>query len=110
MAKKWPVNYILEDKIPIPVPNLGALMEWYDQHDKECIVASVTRGEREIITRFICIDLNLGDGPPLIFETRIVTPNRTKLIEMYSTWEQAETGHNRTIERSIQEGYDVLNI
>jgi hypothetical protein len=51
-----------------------------------------------VSTVFLGLDHNWGDGPPILFETMIFGGERDEYQERYSTWGEAEEGHQRAIE------------
>ena len=54
-----------------------------------------------VSTVFLGLDHNWGDGPPLLFESMIFWPDNPDLDQQmarYSTWHEAEQGHERLVE------------
>jgi hypothetical protein len=41
----------------------------------------------------LCIDHRFGSGPPLLFETMIFGEEDDEYQKRYSTWKEAEEGH-----------------
>lgn len=87
-------NYVLLDKTPIPEPDIVKWAMWFESANRR-VAHDVIENGLEVSTVFIGIDHNYGDGPPLLFETMLKRgddygPEQWR----YSTWEQAETGHN----------------
>lgn len=72
----------------------------------ERIVDQTAIGHDYVVsTVWLGLDHAFSGGPPLIFETMVFdTTGNGKLgeekdIQRYSTWEQAETGHNAMVEK-----------
>lgn len=53
--------------------------------------------EVHVSTVWLGLDHSFGDGPPLIFETMVFGGEYDDWTERYSTWEQAEAGHERIV-------------
>lgn len=54
----------------------------------------------EVSTVFIGIDHRLdGNGPPLVFETAVFGPEGADIVDRYSTYAEAQRGHDRVVER-----------
>lgn len=85
-------QYILEGKTPVPCDDV---LEWGKQFKSpDRIVAKDTFGEIKVSTVFLGLDHSFGDGPPLLFETMIFGGKHGGYQERYSTWDEAEAGHN----------------
>jgi len=58
-------------------------------------------GVAEVSTVFVGIDHNFSSsGPPLLFETMIFGGEHDEYQERYSTWEEAEEGHERAVAKA----------
>jgi hypothetical protein len=102
--------YALKNKIPVLVPDV---LEWAKEMERDRHVAD-TRFDNglHVSTVFLGIDHSWSGGPPLLFETMVFRPCNRKLfgkqldeeederfpLERYSTWEEAEKGHNAMLE------------
>ena len=90
-----PMHYILVDRVAVPVEDF---MEWaqrFETQSEERIVAQITIGEVFVSTVFIGLDHNFQvDGPPLIYETMIFGGDFDQYQYRYSTWTEAEVGHD----------------
>jgi hypothetical protein len=85
-------RYILLDKTPVPEPSLSRWGMWMEIADRR--VALSKFGDVEVSTVFLGIDHNFWDvGPPLLFETMIFGGPLDQEQWRYSTWEEAEAGH-----------------
>ena len=58
-------------------------------------------GHVQISTVFLGIDHGDGLGRPLLFETMVFGGKMNGHQERYSTWKEAETGHNRIVSKII---------
>jgi len=90
--------YILdENKNPIETDLLtwGAFLE--KEAYKNRIVGKTKIGDKKVSTVFLGLDHRWDmDKPPLIFETMVFEDNRNEIhMERYSTWKEAEEGHER---------------
>lgn len=62
-------------------------------------VATDKIGSVTISTVFLGIDHSFGGKVPLVFETMVFGGELDGLMERYSTWDQAETGHKIMVEK-----------
>ena len=65
----------------------------------ERTVAKTTVGNVLVSTVFLIVDHQLGDGPPLLFETMVFGGELDQEQERCSTWEEAEVMHKIMCER-----------
>ncbi len=89
-----PDKYILKGKIPIPCSNLYEWGRWMEDNDR--IVARTMVSDTLVSTVFLGLDHSFTHPEPILFETMIFDDNNKDLDgegERYSTWEQAEKGH-----------------
>ena len=70
------------------------------------IFRTVIDSEHQVRTRFIGENQSLNDGPPEIFDTWVYGGALDRNVRRYSTWAEAERGHNRMCE-SVQADIDV---
>lgn len=56
-----------------------------------------TLGETIISTVFLGVNHQFGDGPPLLWETLALRPDRTLVVERYSTLADAVEGHRAAV-------------
>lgn len=83
--------YILQGKKPIPA--VGDATEWASHHR----VAWTRTGNIVISTVFLGVDYAVDCGPPLLFETMIFGGRHEGYQRHYSTWEEAEKGHEYAV-------------
>lgn len=94
--KDFKIFWILIGKEPKSV-DLIEYKEWFetaDRHVKDEVVNDI-----RISTVFLGIDRRFGDGPPILFETMVFGGPLNKEMERYSTWDEAEKGHDRMVQR-----------
>lgn len=113
-------NYILKGKIPVLCPDLMTWAKWMgtaDRHVKEEYI-----GDYWISTVFLGIDHGWHSENPILFETMVfnhavtepnmfmnreIHPTLDEYTERYSTWEEAERGHDRIV-RMVRKSTLVL--
>jgi hypothetical protein len=54
-----------------------------------------------VCTAFLGVDVNFGDGEPILFETVIFGGPFDWSLYRYCTWEEAEHGHAAIVERCM---------
>lgn len=87
-----PMNYILEDKKPVPEENYRKWLDWMNTADLKVKHDRLPDGT-EVSTVF------LGVGKPhRLFQTIVAGGKYNGHLRHYATWEQAEAGHQETIE------------
>jgi len=52
-----------------------------------------------VCTAFLGVDVNFGDGEPILFETVVFGGPHDWELYRYRTWEEAEQGHAAIVER-----------
>lgn len=74
------------------------------------LVSAYTLGKITISTIFIGLDYNFtGNGPPLVFETRVFGGTRDGDIYRYATYDAALKNHNRLAEELRTAGDKAVN-
>lgn len=97
-------KYILEGKIPKKEDDLMAWAKWFEDGKNRNVKQDMIRGVH-ISTVFIGLDHSFGDSPPLLFETMIFGCECLSGYQRrYSTWEEAEAGHQAACELVVEEG------
>lgn len=93
-------NYwMLDGKTPVRALNLiewGTWMEIGDRRVAEDFVGSV-----RVSTVFLGLNHQFGDGPPILFETMVFGGVLDDLTCRYSTWDEAEKGHQAILEQFL---------
>ena len=93
-------KYILKDKKIVPV-DLMTWTRWFETANRHVAKTTLKDG-KWISTVFLGLDHNFGVGKPLLFETMVFKSkdNFNELdIARYSTWEEAEKGHQRMVNK-----------
>ena len=91
------IYYTLKDKKSVPTFNKHEWSNWFEKADR--IVAKDTVENSRISTVFLGLDHSFGEGPPLLFETLVFDGPLADEMERYRTWEEAEAGHIKMVER-----------
>lgn len=88
--------YILKDKKPVPV----SFMEWVTWFERaERIIKQEEINGIKVSTVFLGMNHSFGYTPnPLVFETMIFGGEHDEYCERYSTWDEAEDGHQRAVD------------
>ena len=98
-----PEHYILDGHKPVPVKNLMLWARWFEVGDRRVAVTDTDNGQ--VSTVFLGIDHSFSeDGPPVLFETMVFGGTLDGEQERYTTWEEAEAGHRKMVERVKGEG------
>lgn len=102
--------YILKGKIPVICTDTLEWAKWLETADRH--VKNEYVGNYWVSTVFLGIDHNFYGGDPILFETMVFDHGRTEHLdrfnqdyhptiddysERYSSWEEAENGHNRIV-------------
>ncbi len=81
--------------------------EWLDRTDRT--VKKTTLGGKLVSTVFLGMDHSFGTGEPLVFETMIFPeggPLLEEYCDRYSTWAEAEAGHEKAVAMVRQQDRD----
>jgi hypothetical protein len=91
-------NYILDGKTPKPVDNFMEFARWYETADRH-VKRTELPGGIVVSTVFLGLDhrWHTMDGPPILFETMIFGGDHDEFQNRYSTWEEAEKGHEEAV-------------
>ena len=87
--------YILKGKIPVAIKDTLEWGEWFETADR--IVKQEHINTVQISTVFLAVD-HAYQGNPLLFETMIFGGEHDEYQTRYSTWDQAEEGHQAAVE------------
>ncbi len=89
-------RYILEGKTAVQCPDLHQWASWMEKDKRR--VGKTKVGETEISTVFLGLDHSFEDSPyTILFETLIFGGKLNQQGERYSTWEEAEIGHEKWV-------------
>lgn len=96
----WPVYYALIDKeaVPIERPTRSQVLKVWYKSLEDNQVALDRIGNVFISTAFIGVNVNFGEGLPLLFETMICGKDYDKKKWRYSTYSEAVEGHKKAVE------------
>jgi len=76
-----------------------SLMEWGKQlQTMDRQVADDNFNDCRVSTVWLGTDHNYWGGPPLVFETMIFKEGSDIYCERYTTWQEAEEGHQKAIQ------------
>jgi hypothetical protein len=91
---------------------LLAWAQWFETADRTVMRTELIDGS-VISTVFLALDHSYGVGPPLLFETALVSGEEQfdsyfkrmyrpcEVVARYSTWAEAQAGHMEWIERCV---------
>jgi hypothetical protein len=101
-----PSHYILKGHQPIAVetyrdghlnePELIRWAKWFETADRIVQQTQIDTDEM-VSTVFLGLDHAIS-GRPLLFETMVFGGEFDQVQERYTTWEEAEKGHQRVVE------------
>lgn len=98
-------KYILEGKEPKLVEDVLEWARWFEAADRQVANTVLPSGVR-VSTVFLGIDHSFYGGKPILFETMIFGGMYDGEQERYSTWEEAEAGHEKAVAKAST--YDSL--
>lgn len=87
-------KYILDGKTPIKCNDILEWARWFEQKEVR-IVKKEYIGQVLVSTVFLGIDHAFGGVEPILFETMIFGGLHDEYCARYSTWDEAERGHDR---------------
>jgi|SRR5882724_11404959 len=92
-------HYILEGHKAVLLDDLLGWARWFETAELHVAHTQVTPNIR-VSTVFLGVDHNFaGLGCPIIFETMVFGGPLDGEQERYSTWEEAESGHEAMLKR-----------
>lgn len=92
-------KYILKGHKAVPCKNLMEWAKWIETADRDVAKTNIT-DEILVSTVFLGLDHRFGEGTPLLFETMVFGGSLDEQMERYGTWEEAESGHKRWVEKA----------
>lgn len=92
-------KYILDGHKPVIEKDLMKWAAWLEDADRSVGKTEISK-DVSVSTVFLGLDHQFGEGPPLIFETMVFGGPLDQYEERYSTWEEAEAGHKRWVEKA----------
>ncbi len=93
--KRIPTKYyILENKKPVKTEDTIEWLKWFEEENSD--VANDIIDDSQIITFFQGL---ITEGSPKLFQTMVIGGQLDCEYENYSTWQEAEAGHKKMVER-----------
>lgn len=89
-------KYILNGHTPLIEPDTIKWAQWFEKANR-IIKSDIVLGSH-ISTVFLGLDHSFMGGPPMLFETMIFGGEQDSYQERYSTWDEAEKGHQEALE------------
>ena len=89
-------KYILEGNTPKAVEDIFEWAKWFETADRHVAETHLSNNVR-ISTVFLGLDHSFSGGEPILFETMIFGGEHNNYQERYSTWEEAEAGHEKAV-------------
>lgn len=89
-------RYILEGKKAVPCEDLEKWARGFESSDRQVKRTMFKRGV-DVSTVFLGLDHSFVEGPPMLFETMVFVGGEDRYCERYTTWEQAEAGHDLVV-------------
>ena len=93
-------RYKLDGKTPVEVDDLMEWAKWMEAADR--YVGKTSVGVVKVSTVFLGLDHGFGSHHPVLFETMVFGGKLDQDDERYSTWDAAEAGHVRWVEKVRQ--------
>ena len=96
-------RYILEGHKVVPCENLMEWAKWYETANRHVAKTQISE-DVTVSTVFLALNHSFSDGEPVLFETMVFGGEYDEEIERYSTWEQAEKGHQKWVDKIKSKG------
>lgn len=94
-------KYILDGHKPVPCDDVIQWGKWFETADRE-VDKTQTSDDVCVSTVFLGLDHSFRSEIPILFETIVFGGELNEEIERYATWEQAEQGHKKWVEKAIK--------
>lgn len=97
-------NYILDDDHnPVVMDDAFEWARWFEDTEKRRVARTELDGGVLVSTVFLGLDHNFfGSGPPILFETMIFGGKYDQYMQRYSTWKEAEEGHEYCVKMVLR--------
>jgi hypothetical protein len=95
ILKNW--YRLNEDKTVTPLKE-GDYYPVYEQEQRRVALTKLKDNLVTVSTVFLGLDHSWDADPPLLFETMVFGGEHSELMYRYSTYQQAEQGHNLVVE------------
>ncbi|MHA1592413.1 MAG: hypothetical protein ACTSUP_08080 [Candidatus Heimdallarchaeaceae archaeon] len=89
-------KYILEGRNAVLCSDLMKWGKWFETANRH-VAKTQINDMVKVSTVFLGLNHNFGAGLPILFETMVFGGEFDEEMERYSTWEQAERGHNKWV-------------
>lgn len=97
-------NYILDGKNAVPCGSVYEWARWFEKADRS-VKKTQLPGDVMVSTVFLAIDHRFGGlGMPILFETMVFGGPMNQEMDRYSTWEDAEKGHDAMVKKVKEAG------
>ena len=93
------MKYVLDGHKVVREDDVLKWAKWYETADRRVAFDEV--GSQKVVTSFLGIDHNFGQGPPLLFETMVFPEFETCF--RYATWDEAAAGHAKVLDEVRRE-------
>ena len=105
-----PLNYILENRVPVPVQTSDILVwgQWFEDFENRRVAQDWVHGV-QVSTVFLGIDHAYHGEVPLLFETMTFGKPLDEECWRCATWDQAETQHDLAC-KQVSEAVRVLRM
>ncbi len=91
-------TYILDSAgQPLREKDISRWGAWFSVHKEERVIGETDKGMVKVLTIFLGLDHNYGQGDPLLFETRIINGIHDGYNDRYTTRGAAEAGHKEAV-------------
>ena len=94
-------NYILEGKIPKVVEDVMEWGKWFENADRH-VNKTELPNDIKVSTVFLGIDHSFNGGTPILFETMIFGGKHDQYQKRYTTYEEAEKGHQSAVDMILK--------
>ena len=89
-------KYILKGKKVVLEDDLLKWANWFETADRQVRIEIIKKVQ--VSTVFLGLDHNLtGKGKPILFETMVFGGKSDGFQQRYSTWKEAEEGHEKAL-------------
>lgn len=95
----WPSYYILVGHTPVAVD----LMTWAERFkgiENRVVAKTEINAHCDVSTVFLGLDHSFGQGDPVLFETMIFGGPLDRERDRYTSWADAERGHEEAVVRA----------
>ena len=100
--------YKLDGKTPVPVNSILELGETFVDPETRIVRQTQLTGKITISTVFLGINHNFGiNTEPILFET-MAFGAKNDYMKRYSTWDEAEKGHENFLKEFLLQGFTVI--